>query len=80
MLYIPSPISISYQASYLAVANRSGRMQYYMQTQGESRVRIARGEFISAYNELKIIAVKPIQSNLGDSVFQLEFYTASETQ
>ena len=80
MLYIPSPISISYEAMYLAIANRSGRMQYYMQTQGESRVRIARGEFISAYNESNIIAVKPIQTNLGTSVFQLEFYTGKEIQ
>jgi len=77
MLYVPSPISVSYEAMYQAVTNRSGRMQYYMQHPGESRVRIARAEFINAYNESNIIAVKPIQTKPGTSVFQLEFYTGT---
>lgn len=77
MLYIPSPISISYNAMYQAVANRSGRMQYYMQLPGQSRVRIARGEFISAYNEQNIIAMKPLPISAETAVFQLEFYTGT---
>ena len=75
MLYIPSPIRVSYDAMYQAIANRSGRMQYYIQKQGEARIRIGRGEFINAYNHSNIVAVKPLQTNLGTSVFQLEFYT-----
>jgi len=75
MLYIPSPINVSYDSMYQAIANRSGRMQYYMQKNGEARVRIGRGEFINAYNYSVIVAVKPLQTNLGKSIFQLEFYT-----
>ncbi len=78
MLYIPSPIKISYSAMYQAIANKSGRMQYYMQKSGDARVRIGRGEFITAYNYLNIVAVKPLQTNIGTSVFQLEFYTEVE--
>jgi hypothetical protein len=46
-----------------------------MEKYGETRVRIGRGEFINAYNYSNIVAVKPLQTNLGTSVFQLEFYT-----
>lgn len=78
MLYIPSPIKVAYSAMYQAIANKSGRMQYHMQKNGEAHIRIGRGEFITAYNYSKIVAVKPLQAKLGTSVFQLEFYTEAE--
>lgn len=70
--YIPSPISFSYNTIYSALANQSGRMQYFKEENDEARIRIGRNEFISAYNNLEIIAVKPIQA--PSSVFQLKFY------
>ena len=48
-------------------------MQYHKVIPGKSKERISRGEFIEAYNTLKIIAVNPIQQ-IGSPVFQLEFY------
>ncbi|MCB0495620.1 MAG: hypothetical protein KDC79_05765 [Cyclobacteriaceae bacterium] len=70
--YIPSPIGFTYDVIYSALANSSGRMQYYKEVLGEARTRIGRNEFISAYNSLYIIAVKPIQ--VPGPVFQLKFY------
>ena len=70
--YIPSPIGFNYSIIYSALANQSGRMQYYKEEIEEPRIRIGRNEFISAYNNLEIIAVKPIQA--PTSVFQLKFY------
>ncbi len=72
--YIPSPIGFSYDTIYSALANQSGRMQYYKEEAENAftRIRIGRNEFISAYNNLEIIAVKPIQAPA--SVFQLKFY------
>ncbi len=70
--YIPSPIGFNYDTIYSALANQSGRMQYYKEENEEARIRIGRNEFISAYNNLEIIAVKPIQAPA--SVFQLKFY------
>ena len=70
--YIPSPIGFNYDTIYSALANKTGRMQYYKEENEEARVRIGRNEFISAYNNLEIIAVKPIQAPA--SVFQLKFY------
>lgn len=77
MLFVPSPIHVSYETMFQALVNRSGRMQYYRQNSGQSRIRIGRGDFIEAYNKRDIIAIKPLQSDLGDPVFQLEFYTQS---
>jgi len=77
MLFVPSPIHVSYDTMFQAIANRSGRMQYYRQNSGQSRIRIGRGDFIEAYNKRDIIAIKPLQSDLGGAVFQLEFYTQS---
>lgn len=71
--YIPSPIGFVYDTIYSAMANQSGRMQYYKEENKDARIRIGRNEFISAYNNLEIIAVKPIQAPA--SVFQLKFYT-----
>ncbi|MEM6360070.1 MAG: hypothetical protein AAF149_13125 [Bacteroidota bacterium] len=58
---------------YSATANDSGRMQYHKIIPGESKERISRAEFITAYNTLSIIAVNPIQEK-NSPVFQLEFY------
>lgn len=70
--YIPSPIGFTYDIIYSALANQSGRMQYYKEAIGKPRERIGRNEFIKAYNNLDIIAVKPIQTPAP--VFQLKFY------
>ncbi|MCB0504439.1 MAG: hypothetical protein KDC58_02955 [Cyclobacteriaceae bacterium] len=70
--YVPSPIGFTHNVIYSALANASGRMQYYKEEIGEPRVRIGRNEFISAYNTLDIIALKPVQAPAP--VFQLRFY------
>ncbi len=74
MKYIPSPIPIKYDYMYSATANRSGRMQYHKVRPGLSKLRISRTEFIKAYNESQIVALRPIQQRGQDSMFQLEFY------
>ena len=74
MKYIPSPINISYGVRYQAVANKSGRMQYYKQELGKNRIRIGRQDFIYAYNQYEIIALRPLPEGENKSVFQLEFY------
>ncbi len=70
--YVPSPIGFNYDTIYSALANQSGRMQYYKEEMGTARIRIGRNEFISAFNNLEIIAIKPIQAPAP--VFQLKFY------
>ncbi len=70
--YVPSPIGFSYDTIYSALANQSGRMQYYKEEIGALRIRIGRNEFITAFNNLEIIAIKPIQAPAP--VFQLKFY------
>jgi len=74
MKYIPSPIEVPYRVKYQALANKSGRMQYYRQESGKGRTRIGRQDFIYAYNEMDIIAMKPLRTNLSTSIFQMEFY------
>jgi hypothetical protein len=74
MKYIPSPIPIKYDYAYSATANRSGRMQYHRVKPGHSKLRISRTEFIKAYNEAPILAMRPLQLHDQDAVFQLEFY------
>ncbi len=74
-LYIPSPINVDYVISYRAVANKSGRMQYYREYKGKSKARIGRADFIKAYNSNKIIGIMPLQSQSNaSSVFQFEFF------
>ena len=73
MRYIPSPIGLRYDLMYSATANPSGRMQYHKVTPGQSKERISRTEFITAYNTLQILAIRPIQEK-SSPVFQLEFY------
>lgn len=74
MKYIPSPIPIKYDYAYSATANKSGRMQYHRVKPGHSKLRISRSEFIKAYNEAPILAMRPLQLRDQDLVFQLEFY------
>lgn len=74
MKYIPSPIPLQFSTLFTATANRSGRMQYHKVRPGQSKLRISRTEFIQAYNDSNIIAVKPLQLRGINSVFQLEFY------
>ena len=75
MRFVPSPTPVQYSVLFTATANKSGRMQYHKIIPGRSKARIARNEFIEAYNTLKIIAVKPIQDKEIQGVFQFEFYT-----
>ena len=70
--FVPSPIKFDYDVSYSALANNAGRMQYYRNHKDGSRTRIARNEFIKAYNNKSIVAVQPIPSDT--SAFQLQFY------
>lgn len=74
MLYIPSPIPIQFNFIYSATTNPSGRMQYHRVKPGHSKIRISRSEFIAAYNDAKIIAIKPLQLPKEDAAFQFEFY------
>jgi hypothetical protein len=59
---------------YSATANKSGRMQYHRLQPGQSKARISRTEFIRAYNDNTVLALRPIQQTGLDAVFQLEFY------
>jgi hypothetical protein len=70
--FVPSPIVFDYDISYSALANSSGRMQYYREFKDGSRARIGRNEFITAYNNKPVVAVQPIPSKTN--VFQLQFY------
>ena len=74
MKYIPSPIPIQYTYMFSATANKSGRMQYHKVRPGQSKLRISRTEFIKAYNDFPILAVRPIQQRGQDAVFELEFF------
>lgn len=74
MKYIPSPIPIQYTYMYTATANKSGRMQYHRVKPGHSKLRISRTEFIQAYNDFPILAVRPIQQKGQTAVFELEFF------
>jgi hypothetical protein len=74
MKYIPSPIPIKYDFMYSATSNKSGRMQYHKVRPGISKMRISRAEFIKAYNDMAVLALKPLQLRGQELVFQLEFY------
>ena len=74
MRYIPSPIPIRYELVYSATANPSGRMQYHRMKPGISKLRISRNEFIKAYNDSAIIAIRPIQQPRQEAIFEFEFY------
>jgi hypothetical protein len=74
MRYIPTPIPIKYDFVYTATANKSGRMQYHKVRPGYSRVRLSRTEYIKAFNDSTILAVRPLQLKGDELLFQLEFY------
>ena len=74
MKYIPTPVPLKYDYIYMATANKSGRMQYHKVRPGYSRIRVSRTEYIKAFNNSEIIAVKPIQQKGDELMFQLEFY------
>jgi len=71
--FVPSPIAFDYDESFLALANDSGRMQYYHTRKGGNRIRIGRNKFIAAYNTKSVIAVRPLPSKAH--LFQLHFFT-----
>ena len=71
--YVPSPILFEYDTSYSALANSSGRMQYYREEPDGSRIRIGRNEFVNAYNSKPVVAIKPIPTQSAQ-VFQLQFF------
>lgn len=74
MRYVPSPIPVHCEWVYSAVANKSGRMQYYKIKPGQSKLRVSRMEFIRTFNSAQIIAMRPLQENGNETDFQLEFY------
>lgn len=74
MRYIPSPIPIRYELVFSATANASGRMQYHKIKPGISKLRISRSEFIKAYNDCPIIAIRPLQQPKQEAIFEFEFY------
>ena len=74
MKYIPSPILIRFEYIYSATANKSGRMQYHRTKPGHSKLRISRIDFIKAYNDFPILAMRPLQLHGEEAVFQFEFY------
>ena len=49
-------------------------MQYHRIRPGQSKVRISRIEFITAYNAARIVALNPLQINGSGTDFQIEFY------
>ncbi|MFM7195339.1 MAG: hypothetical protein ACKOYP_11255 [Bacteroidota bacterium] len=65
---------LRYEYVYTATSNPSGRMQYHRIRPGHSRLRISRTDFIRAYNELNILAIRPLPLRANDVAFQLEFY------
>lgn len=72
--FVPSPIEFEYESVFRAVANKSGRMQYYVIKKGSQRQRITRSEFSSVYNNSNIIAIRPIQDQTALSPIQLDLY------
>lgn len=74
MKFIPSPIPVQFRVLFSATANKSGRMQYHKIYPGRSKTRIARNEFIDAYNKENIIAIKPLPDKQNPNIFQFEFY------
>jgi hypothetical protein len=74
MRYIPSPIPFKFELVYSATANSSGRMQYHRIKPGTNKLRISRTEFIKAYNDSSIIAIRPLQQPKQEAIFEFEFY------
>lgn len=72
--YVPSPTPIRYQKAYTATVNPAGRMQYHEIIPGETKTRISRADFILAFNNSRILSMRPRQVRDNSSAFQLEFY------
>ncbi len=74
LAFIPSPVNFEFDLLFKAVANKSGRMQYYKMIKGKKQTRISQGEFLNAYNNFKIVAIKPIQNESIVTPIQMEIY------
>ncbi len=72
--FIPSPIEFEYHSIFRAVANKSGRMQYYRIARGKKQQRISKNEFSDVYNKANIIAIKPIQNDSSLAPIQMDVY------
>lgn len=72
--FIPSPINFEYDSVFRAIANKSGRMQYYKILKGKKRQRISKNEFSDIYNKSTIIAIRPIQDNSILSPIQMDIF------
>jgi len=72
--FIPSPINFEYDSIFRAIANRSGRMQYYKIKKGKKRQRISKSEFSDIYNKSNIIAIRPIQNDISIAPIQMDIY------
>jgi hypothetical protein len=75
VLFIPSFAEVSYKAIYSIELNQSGRLQYFRQLLNQKRIRITKTEFSTAYNNLRILAIQPVQSRNDIHHFLLKFYT-----
>jgi hypothetical protein len=49
-------------------------MQYHRIKPGMNKLRISRTEFIKAYNDSPIIAIRPLQQPKQEAIFEFEFY------
>ncbi len=74
LAFIPSPVNFEYDVMFRAIANRSGRMQYYKIQKGRKRVRISKGEFTDIYNSSNIIAIRPIQNEADSTPIQMDIF------
>lgn len=74
VFFVPSLAEVSYKVIFSIEINKSGRLQYYRQPQGQKRKRITKTEFSSAYNRSRILAVQPVQSSGEMHHFLLRFY------
>jgi hypothetical protein len=72
--FIPSPIDFEYDSMFKAVANESGRMQYYKVKKGKKRQRISKGEFSDVFNRSNIIAIRPIQNDANQGLIQMDIF------
>ena len=74
--YVPSPVSVLYREIYSIEVNKSGRLQYYRQSNNKKRVRITKTEFSKIYNSSRIMGIEPIQdpAHTGNH-FLLKFFT-----
>jgi hypothetical protein len=72
--FIPSPIDFEYHSIFRAVANRSGRMQYYKILKGKKQQRISKNEFSKIYNKSNIIAIRPIRNEAVSSPIQMDVF------